>query len=113
MIGHQQTYAPDQQPDIYFTFGYAQAWAVHQLLEQAVELGDLSREGMIEAINSLDTLTFGDLFGDYGYGPPEDRVPPRRSSIFAVDPAAPGGLRLEAGGIESEAAQAYEFPTGT
>jgi ABC-type branched-subunit amino acid transport system substrate-binding protein len=113
MLEHVEAYAPDQQPDIYFTFGYAQAWAVYQLLEQAVELGDLSREGMIEAINSLDQLEFGDLFGTYPYGPPEDRDPPRRSSIFSVDPAAPGGLRLVEGGIESDAAQAYEFPAET
>lgn len=113
MLEHVEAYAPDQQPDIYFTFGYAQAWAVHQLLEQAVELGDLSREGMIEAINSIETLSFGDLFGDYPYGAPEDRDPPRRSSIFSVDPAAPGGLSLVVGGIESDAAQAYVFPDET
>jgi ABC-type branched-subunit amino acid transport system substrate-binding protein len=111
MIEHQEAYAPDQQPDIYFVFGYAEAWAVHQLLERAVEQGDLSREGLIEAMNSLESLTFGDLFGEYGYGEPDDRDPTRRSSLFEVDPAAPGGLRILAKHIESDAALAYEFPT--
>jgi ABC-type branched-subunit amino acid transport system substrate-binding protein len=113
MIEHQTTYAPDQQPDIYFVFGYCEAWAVHQLLERAVEMGDLSRDGLIGAMNSLDSLTFGDLFGEYGYGEPDDRDPPRRSTIFEVDPAAPGGLRVAELHIESDAAMAYEFPTGT
>jgi ABC-type branched-subunit amino acid transport system substrate-binding protein len=110
MIEHQEAYAPDQAPDPYFVFGYGEAWAAHQLLERAVELGDLSREGMIEAINSIDQLTFDGLFGDYQYGAPEDRNPPRTSSIFQVDPAGPGGLSLLARDIESEAADSYEFP---
>jgi ABC-type branched-subunit amino acid transport system substrate-binding protein len=111
MIEHQTAYAPDQAPDIYFTFGYAEAWAVHQLLEKAVELGDLSRDGIVNAMNELEQLEFGELFGTYPYGAPEDRDPPRRSTIFSVDPAAPGGLRAMEKGIESDAAKAYEFPT--
>jgi ABC-type branched-subunit amino acid transport system substrate-binding protein len=111
MIEHQTAYAPDQAPDIYFTFGYAESWAVHQLLEKAVELGDLSREGIVNAMSELEELEFGDLFGTYPYGAPEDRDPPRRSTIFQFDPAAPGGLRALAKHIESDAAAAYEFPT--
>lgn len=99
---------PDQAADIYFTFGYSQARAVHQVLEAAVAAGDLSREGIVAAMNSIDELTFDGLVGDYAWGAPADRVPPRESTIFAVDPAAPGGLTaLET--VVSEAAQAFEF----
>lgn len=99
----------DQAPDIYFSFGYSQARAVHQVLEAAVAAGDLSREGIIEAMNGIDTLTFDGLTGDYPYGAPEDRVPPRASTIFAVDPEAPGGLRVLERDIVSEAAENFEF----
>jgi hypothetical protein len=101
----------DQAPDPYFVFGYAQAWAVSQVLEVAVENGDLSRDGILEALASVEELEFEGLFGTYPYGAVEDRDPPRLSSIFRVDPAAPGGLRLLERGIEVEAATDYEFPT--
>jgi ABC-type branched-subunit amino acid transport system substrate-binding protein len=82
-----------QQPDIYFAFGYAQAWSMAQILEKAVANGDLSRDGLVEAMNGVGTLKTGGLLGDYEYGPPKDRVPPRAGRIFKVDPATPGGLK--------------------
>jgi ABC-type branched-subunit amino acid transport system substrate-binding protein len=100
---------PDQEPDIYFGFGYNQARAVHQVLEAAVAAGDLSREGIVAAMNSIDELTFDGLSGDYPYGPPEDRDPPRQSTIYGVDPAAPGGLVTIQADIVSPAAEAYAF----
>lgn len=112
MVEHQEAYAPDQQPDGFFTAGYVGAWATYQLLEAAAERGDLTREGVVEAMNGLDELDFQGLSGTYQYGAPEDRDPPRGSTIFEVDPAKPGGLGAIAMDIESEAAQAYEFPAG-
>lgn len=79
MLEDHAQYAPDQVPDIYFSFGYAQAWSWTQVLERAVELGDLSREGIVEAMNTVGTITTGGLLGDYEYGPPEERKPPRES----------------------------------
>ncbi len=109
MLEDLEQYAPDQGPDIYFSFGYAEAWSLAQVLERAVELGDLSREGIVEAMNSVGTITTGGLLGDYEYGPPEERKPPRESRVFAIDPAAPGGLRAVAEEFVSEAAEAFEF----
>lgn len=115
MLEDVEQYMPDQEPDIYFAFGYAQAWATAQLLEQAVEDGDLSRDGMLAALESLDTLEFGGLFGDYSYGAGggvENRNPPRVSTIFEIDPAAPGGLSAIDTNFTSDAAEAYEFEGG-
>jgi ABC-type branched-subunit amino acid transport system substrate-binding protein len=109
MIEDLEAYAPDQDPDIYFSFGYAQAWSWAQVLERAVELGDLSREGIVEAMNTVGTITTGGLLGDYEYGPPEERVPPRESRVFAIDAEAPGGLRAVSEEFVSEAAEAFEF----
>lgn len=109
MLEDHAQYAPDQVPDIYFSFGYAQAWSWTQVLERAVELGDLSREGIVEAMNTVGTITTGGLLGDYEYGPPEERKPPRESRVFAIDAEAPGGLRAVSEEFVSEAAEAFEF----
>ena len=109
MIEDLEEFAPDQGPDIYFAFGYAQAWSMAQILEKAVELGDLSRDGIIEAMNNVGTIETGGLLGDYEYGPPEERVPPRASRVFGVNPDAPGGLEAVTEEFTSEAAEAYTF----
>lgn len=111
LVRIKDTYAPDQQPDIYFNFGYIQAKAVHQLLEKAVEQGDLSREGILSALENLGTLTYGGLSGDYEYGPADERVPPTTSTIFKVDPTSPTGISAVEGaeGIEAPFAKDFEF----
>lgn len=109
MIDDVTKFKPDQAPDIYFGFGYAQAWAVSQILEKAVQLGDLSRPGIIKAMNSIDKLSFGGLLGDYTWGPPAKRNPPRASSVFKVDPAAPGGLAAVKVNFTSEPAKKFSF----
>ncbi len=103
-------YRPEQEPDYYFTFGYLQAWATHQLLEAAVANGDLSRDGLITAMNGLSELNFGDLSPAYGFGPPEDRDPPRGSTIFEVNTDKPFALGALATNITSPEAEAYVFP---
>lgn len=109
LIRIKEKYAPDQAADVYFNFGYLQAKAVTALLEKAVELGDLSRDGILEASEELGTLSFDGLSGDYTYGPADDRVPPTKSSIFKVDPASPTGLTLVEGDIEADFAGDFEF----
>lgn len=105
----KEKYAPTQAADVYFNFGYLQAKAVTALLEKAVELGDLSHEGILQASEKLGTVTFDGLFGDYEYGKAEDRVPPTKSSIFKVDPASPTGLTLVERDIEADFAKDFEF----
>jgi ABC-type branched-subunit amino acid transport system substrate-binding protein len=105
----QGKYAPDQEPDIYFNFGYLESIAVHRVLEAAVANGDLSREGIIEAMNSLDELDFEGVFGTYGWGKPEDRDPPRANSIFRPNPDKPIGLELIVEEHEAPFATDFEF----
>jgi len=109
MLADIATYKPDQKPDIYFAFGYAQAWAATQILEQAVADGDLSPAGVLKASEEIAELTFGGLLGDYTYGPATDRNPPRESTMFAVDPSLPAGLRALETNFASQAAKDYEF----
>lgn len=117
MLDRIEQYMPNQQPDFYFTFGYNQGRLVTEILEQAVEMGDLSPEGIVEAMNSLGTVSFDGLAGDYEYGAPDERVPPRESSAFRVDPDAPFGLRALEVNFASDAAEEFQFeeeplPTG-
>jgi hypothetical protein len=62
-----------QEPDSYYLFGYVQSQAVTALLEKAVELGDLSKDGIMKANEQLGTVEFGGLLGDYKYGPAAER----------------------------------------
>jgi len=109
MVADATEYAPDQAPDYYFAFGYNQARAMTALLEKAVELGDLSRAGILEASNQLGMVTFDGLTGDYEYGAAENRNPPRSSTIFAVDPSKPFGLKTVKYNFTSDAAGKFEF----
>ncbi len=109
MVERVEKYKPDQEPDYYFAFGYNQATAVTAVLEKAVELGDLSHEGIMKASQEVGTVSFAGLTGDYEYGPAESRNPPRTSTIFQVDPTKPFGLAKLKYDFESEAAKKFEF----
>ncbi len=91
LIDDVAKYAPAQKPDVYFVFGYAQAKGVHAVLEQAVKNGDLSRKGILKAIEQAKPDYEG-LLGKYTYGKAADRSPSRETVIFKVNPAVPGAL---------------------
>lgn len=109
MVDGATKYASDQEPDYYFAFGYNQARAMTAVLEKAVSLGDLSRAGILKASKELGTVSFEGLSGDYKYGPAETRNPPRTSTIFAVDPTKPFGLKKVKYNFTSDAAKGFEF----
>jgi ABC-type branched-subunit amino acid transport system substrate-binding protein len=113
MIQDVQQYAPDQRPDQYFAFGYAQAWAMDQILERAVRNGDLSKAGITKASNQVGTLKFDGLVGDYKYGKAaKDRNPPRASTIAKVQTGVPVGLQPLETNMTSDAAKKIRFRGG-
>lgn len=80
----------DSNPNTFHLSGYFQSIAVHALLEKAVELGDLSRDGMAAAMAQLGEVDNGGLAaGNYVYGLPEDRVPTSAVRIYQFDRAQP------------------------
>ncbi|HVF73419.1 MAG TPA: ABC transporter substrate-binding protein [Acidimicrobiales bacterium] len=109
MLDRLRDYQPSQQPDYYFAFGYNQARAVTQVLEKAVELGDLGREGIKRAMEQVGTLTFDGLSGDYKYGPAAEREPPRTSTLFKINPDKPIGIERVKYDYTSDAAKKYTF----
>jgi ABC-type branched-subunit amino acid transport system substrate-binding protein len=109
MLDRLQKYQPSQQPDYYFAFGYNQARAVTALLEEAIENEDMSRAGIMEALEKLGTVTFDGLSGDYKYGEVADREPPVTSTIFKINPAKPIGIEKVKYNFTSDAAEKFEF----
>jgi ABC-type branched-subunit amino acid transport system substrate-binding protein len=103
-------YAPTQAPDYYFGFGYVEARSVTEILEQAVKEGDLSRKGIQKAMVDVGTLSFDGLTGDYKYGQPANRQPPRTTTIFRINPAKPIGLEVAKAAFESDVAKSYKIP---
>jgi ABC-type branched-subunit amino acid transport system substrate-binding protein len=111
MIADVAEYSPDQEPDVYFVFGYNQANAIASLFEEAVANGDVSGEGLIAAMETM-TTDFGGLLGDWTYGPADTRTPPIISSIYAVNPdlfEETGGLEVVARDVEAPFAGDFEF----
>ncbi len=93
----------DGEPGSFQLSGYFQQIAVHALLEKAVELGDLSREGIATAMTQLGEVdTEGLTAENYVYGAPEDRVPTSATRIFQFDPDNPPNLLTEVALVDSE-----------
>ena len=111
MLAAVAQYAPDQQPDLYFTAGWSVAQTVGALLEQAVRSGDLTRTGILTALEAMEPFSPAG-WGEYRYGPIGTREPPRANTIFRVNPAAPIGLEVEARNVSVPAAQSYQFTAG-
>lgn len=95
MLDNMKKYAPDQEPDGFFQFGYSQATVVHAILKKAIEQRDLTRAGMLKAFESLKNVDLGGLFPAVTYGTsekPNERVPSRGSRAWKIDRNAPTGL---------------------
>jgi len=109
MSARQKKYTDIKDPDYYFTFGYVQAMAEHQLFNKAIAMGDLSRDGLVKAMNSLGQLDAQGLGGAYFYDVPDKRVPPAMSSLFKVNTGKPFGLEMIKENFETQYATDYEF----
>ncbi|BAN00928.1 ABC transporter substrate-binding protein [Ilumatobacter coccineus] len=79
-------FAPDQQPDNSFQYGYLQALVLHGIIEQAVANGDLTPEGLVEASTQIVDLDTQGFTTPISFGTdPVDRIPYRASQMCAVD----------------------------
>jgi ABC-type branched-subunit amino acid transport system substrate-binding protein len=111
MMADVQQYAPDQKPDGYFQFGYAEASVTYAILKKAADNGDLTREGLLTAFNSLGTVDLGGLFGasaHYGSSPNE-RVPTRDNSVYGIDPTIPNNFKNLSGDFTGTCATQSQF----
>ncbi|HST89834.1 MAG TPA: hypothetical protein VLJ14_15785, partial [Ktedonobacterales bacterium] len=105
-----QKYAPDQQPDGFFEFGYTEAKVTQAIIAKAISNNDLSRDGLFNAFESLKNVDLGGLLPPLNYGSsPDERVPSRDNTVYAIDPTQPTSVRDLSGDFTGSAAQASKF----
>ncbi|MDJ0953550.1 MAG: ABC transporter substrate-binding protein [Acidimicrobiia bacterium] len=101
--------AIEQSPNEWFLNGWASQYPVKALIENAVASGDLTRAGVVAAIEQLTDVSFEGMLPNQSYvGTPNDIVP-RQSIINQVDPTAPGGTVTASGMFTGPTATAYEL----
>ncbi|MDJ1372473.1 ABC transporter substrate-binding protein [Gulosibacter molinativorax] len=71
--------------------GYGTAAMMHQILDRACELGDLTPEGVVAAKNDLGTLTSDGVMPDMDYTE-LGKSPTVEEFIIKLDSEAPGGI---------------------
>ncbi|HLI08048.1 MAG TPA: ABC transporter substrate-binding protein [Ktedonobacteraceae bacterium] len=110
MLQDLQKYYPNQKPDGYFEFGYAESYITYDILKQALANKDLTRDGLFKAFESLKTVSLGGLYPPVTYGSsPNQRVPTRDSIIYQVDASAPAGVKPISSDFVGTAAQQSQF----
>jgi ABC-type branched-subunit amino acid transport system substrate-binding protein len=89
-----QKYAPNQQPDGYFEFGYTESEITYAILKKAFANNDLTRDGLYNAFISLKNVDLGGLYPPVTYGTsPDQRVPTRDSVVYQIDPTMPNDVK--------------------
>jgi ABC-type branched-subunit amino acid transport system substrate-binding protein len=103
-------YQPDEKPNGFFEFGYAEAIVTAAILKKAADNQDLTRDGLLNAFNSLGTVSMMGLLPDAHYGASANqRVPTRDSSVYSLDPTQPGAVKNLSGDFTGTAAAASQF----
>src|SRR5216683_1324026 len=98
MLADGAKYAPDQKPDGFFEFGYTESKITYAILKKAADNGDLTRDGVFNAFDSLKNVDLGGLLPPVTYGTsPNDRVPTRDSVVYIIDPSQPESVRSLSG----------------
>lgn len=110
MLNDIQKYDPGQQPDGYFEFGYTEAKITGAILAKAVSNGDITRDGLLTAFDSLNSVDLGGLLPTIHYGSsPDQRVPSRDNRVFGIDATQPGDVKDLSGDFTGAAALASHF----
>jgi ABC-type branched-subunit amino acid transport system substrate-binding protein len=108
-IADHDKYAVDQEPDYYYEYGYVEAEVEAAIIKKAINNGDITRSGLLDAKLHLGNVNLGGLQPDVNYTP--SLGPASRSTgISAVDLSTPGFLKLVQNYFESDAAKNIRFP---
>jgi ABC-type branched-subunit amino acid transport system substrate-binding protein len=110
MLSDIQKYNPSQGPDGYFEFGYTEAMVTYAILKKAFDNHDVTRTGLLNAFNSLGTVSVGGLYPDLHYGSSANqRVPSRDDAVFSIDPTVTGNLKNLSGDFTGTCAMQSNF----
>lgn len=85
LVAAVETYAPDQEPDNWLVTGWISATITHAALERACDMGDLTRDGLADAMDGLE-VDLGGMAPDLSYGTePNERIPSRSTQVNEID----------------------------
>jgi ABC-type branched-subunit amino acid transport system substrate-binding protein len=109
-LSDTKKYAPAQIPDYYYMYGYAEAQMEAAVLRKAIQTGDLTRQGILNAKLNLGTVQLGGLL------PPVDYTPAlgpasRMTGIAKVDSGSRTFLKAVSPAFEGAAARGMQFTT--
>lgn len=103
--------AAGQDPNEYFVLGYAGSYVMRAALEAAIDNGDLTRTGLLEAATSLEGVDTEGLLpegtGNYA-GDPNDAAL-RTTYLLTPSQEAGTGAELSVDGFTGETTADYEF----
>ncbi|MBA2395341.1 MAG: ABC transporter substrate-binding protein, partial [Ktedonobacteraceae bacterium] len=103
-------YFPNQKPDGYFEFGYAESYVTYAILKKALDNKNLTRDGLFSTFQSLSHVDLGGLYPAETYGSSTNqRVPARDSIVYQIDPTAPAGVKPLTPDFTGNAAQKSQF----
>lgn len=100
-------YDTEQKPDNELMHGYGEGMVIAQILTKAAEMGDLSHDGIANAISAISTVDSGGLFGDMQLGPVGQRKPSTVTGVFQYDAKTPDGFKVVQKGYSSDLASSY------
>jgi ABC-type branched-subunit amino acid transport system substrate-binding protein len=108
LVADHHRYSAKLPPSVYFTLAYAQGRVEAAILRKAIESGNLTRQGILKAKESLGTVDLGGIAPNVNYtarpGPPT-----RKSLITVIDPTVPGFLKAVAPDHTSKVADSLKI----
>jgi ABC-type branched-subunit amino acid transport system substrate-binding protein len=95
LLSDHKRYSAKLPPSIYYTLAYAQGQVQAAILRKAIQNGNLTRDGILKAKQSLGTVDLGGIAPNVSYSP-QPGPPTRKSLITRIDPSVAGFLRAVA-----------------
>jgi ABC-type branched-subunit amino acid transport system substrate-binding protein len=108
-LADTKQFAPKQIPDYYYMYGYALAQVEAAILRKAIDAGDLTREGIMNAKLHLGAVDLGGLVPAVKYTP-ELGPASRQTEIAKVSASTPGFLKQFRSYFTGDAARNMKFP---
>ncbi len=101
----------DATPNDWFFIGWAGSYITKAILEAAVDNDDLSREGLVEAATSLESVDGEGMLpdGSGNYAGDANDAAVRVTQLNAVDPEAASKVSLAVEPFTGPTAEAYDF----
>jgi hypothetical protein len=95
------TFAADTLPEWSYVNGWVSTMMLEQVVTKAVEDGDVSREGIIEALNSIEQFDLKGIQFSPTWGAPEAREIAGQYGIFGLTDDSDIGIEAKEYGLEA------------